>query len=1011
MTLSPCPFPLPRSWEIPELTQINRLPARSFHFPFPNAKSAATRNPEKSKWVKSLDGEWSFDYFDMPEDLPAALPGELPEGAATIEVPGNWTRQGWDKPHYTNVQMPFENTPPTVPDQNPTGLFRKIISIPKTWKNRRTVLHLGGVESVGVIYLDGKFVGMTSDSRLPAEFDLSPFLTPGKDHLLAILVVRYSAFSYIEDQDHWWMAGLHRSVKLISTDQVWFDDIFAKTGYKPGKKTGTLDLQVKLGVQGEPGRLCKVEVQLQDAEGKDVWKKPRTCNVDGTNYRKEGFIARFNEKLEKCLPWSAEVPNLYSLQLTLKDLETDKILEVTSLRIGFKTAKIKNGQLIFNGQAILIKGVNRHDHDPDHGKTVDRKWLIEDAALLKSHNFNAVRTAHYPNDPEWLDICDEVGLYVVDEANQEAHANYNTIGHDPRWQKSIIERTSRMIMRDRNHASIYAWSLGNETGYGLNHDLAADAARSLDDSRLLHNEPADRSGWWQGKAELTPGGERSSDFRCPMYPQISTFIDYGKNPTDTRPYIPCEYSHAMGNSNGCLADTWDAIYKYPMLQGGYIWDWVEQGLREKTEDGREFWAYGGDFGDEPNDVNFNCNGMVQPDRIPKPAMSECKVVFQPVQAGDFNKKTGEVTLLNRDSFRNADWLEWRYSCCINGKEIYEADLGRLSIAPQKSKTLALKLPEVSVKAGEELVLHLSASDEGLEMCRASFVMAKKAPKKVAAKSLPIKSAKELGFKRLPELQILRGHLDNDGVKGKEEQWTADWKPLGRWHNAGIDQLTLQNERTETVEDSLRIQRVYNTPNLESAITHQQSFRCFENGWIRMDQLFHFDAALPDLPRVGICLELDGSFDHIEWMGLGPVESYADRKAGVWPGHFNGKLSEQLFPYVVPQESGNKEDLRWICARDKDGKGLLACSDRKFSGSVLPFSTDQLIQASHPHELAESGKAFMNLDVVQRGVGTASCGPDTLDQYKVYPGEYAFTWWLKVLAAGENPEVLSRKLPK
>lgn len=1005
------PFPFPRCWEIPELTQINRLPARSYHFPFHSPEKAATRDPAKSKWVQSLDGEWTFDYFDRPEDLPADLIDAPPAGNSLIRVPGNWTVQGWDKPHYTNVQMPFENSPPRVPMANPTGLYRKQISIPKTWKGRRTLLHLGGAESVAIVYVDGKFVGLSSDSRLPAEFDVTSFLEPGTPHLLSILVIRYSAFSYVEDQDHWWMAGIHRSVKLISTGSVWFEDIFAKTAYKPKKKLGHLDLEIKLGFMGAPGAHCVIHARLEDPSGKGVWKKPLDQKVDGTSYRIDGFGAAFYQSVPNCLPWSAEEPHLYKLHLELHDAASGKLIEATCLRIGFKSVKIKNGQMLLNGQPVLIKGVNRHDHDPDHGKTVSRKWLIADAGLLKSHHFNAVRTAHYPNDPEWLDICDEVGLYVIDEANQEAHANYATLGHDPRWRNTFVERATRMVMRDRNHACIYAWSLGNETGYGINHDLGADAVRLLDDSRLLHNEPADRATWLQGGTELTPGGERSSDFRCPMYPQISVFQSYGKNPTDRRPFIPCEYSHAMGNSNGCLKDTWDIIYKYPVLQGGFIWDWVEQGLRKQTSDGKPFWAYGGDFDDQPNDVNFNCNGLVMPDRIPKPAMAECKKVFQPVQPTAFNRESGQLSLLNRDFFRNADWLSWRISLTCNGKLQYEAELGKLRIAPQCEKTIKLKIPQCTPQPGESWVLHLIGDAEGLNMCREDFVVAEKAPGRFKGTVGPVLAPEELLLEEYPEMQILRGFTDNDGVKGKVEQWTADWKPLGRWHQAGIDKLTLESAQTENLKGGLRIQRIYNTPRLASAVTHVQKLSFFRDGWVKMDQHFHVAQELPDLPRLGIRLRLPADIDQVEWLGLGPGESYPDRRAGVWPGRFIGGLADQLFPYVVPQESGNRESLNWICARNAKGRGLLACSTRKFSGSVLPYTPEDLIAASHPHELPETGSVYMNLDIRQRGLGTASCGPDTLDIYKIFPGEYQFTWWIKVLERHEDPDLLYRKLPR
>lgn len=677
MNTTTTPFPFPRVWEVPELTQINRLPARSFLFPFPDAEKAASRDPRKSKWVRSLDGEWAFDYFTSPEAVEASLIGKAPvKKTATIQVPGNWTVQGYDKPHYTNIQMPFENKPPFVPAENPTGLYRKTISIPKTWAKRRTVLHIGGAESVALVYVDGAFVGMSSDSRLPAEFDVSPWLVPGKEHVLAILVIRYSAFSYVEDQDHWWMAGLFRPVMLVSTDDAWFEDVFAKTGYVETDGSGRLVLDVRLGFTGDPGRKCVVNVDLRDPAGKAVWKKAKQLEIDGTSYRVDGFSAQLSEEIRKVSPWSAEVPSLYTLHLALVDAESGKVIEHTATRIGFSTVRMENGLLLFNGQPVKFKGVNRHDHDPDTGKFVSVERMRKEAALMKGHNFNAVRTSHYPNDPAWLDICDEVGLYVIDEANQEAHANYSTLGHDPRWAKTFEERATRMVLRDRNHASVFAWSLGNETGYGLNHDLAADAVRALDDSRILHNEPANRYSWQQTGNHYTPGGERSHDIHAPMYCQVAEMLAFAKKPGDGRPFIPCEYSHAMGNSNGCLKEYWDAIYAHPVLQGGFIWDWVEQGLRKTTPNGREFWAYGGDFGDTPNDVNFNCNGIVQPDLTPKPAMAECKKLFQPLHFSSHDPESGVLRVTNRDYFRDASWLNLDWCMEVNGAQVASGSLGR-----------------------------------------------------------------------------------------------------------------------------------------------------------------------------------------------------------------------------------------------------------------------------------------------------------------------------------------------
>jgi beta-galactosidase len=1023
---SPSPFPFPRCWEVPELTQINRLPARSFLFPFHSEAAAATRDPAKSKWVRSLDGRWHFDYFQKPEDLDPALLCRTPESEANITVPGNWTVQGWDKPHYTNIQMPFKNQPPLVPNENPSGLYRRTFSVPATWKKRRCVLHIGGAESLAFVYLDGTFVGMSSDSRLPAEFDISPFISPGKTHLLAIFVIRYSAFSYVEDQDHWWMAGIHRSVKLISSADAWIEDVFAKTGYVESDGSGRLVLDVRLGFSGPPGRVCRVTADLRDPAGNPVWKTPQTLDINGTGYRRDGFCGQLSEEIPSVLPWSAEDPKLYSLHLTLSDTTTDEVLEHTALRTGFRTVFIRDGQVLFNGQPILFKGVNRHDHDPDHGKTVSRKWLLEDARLLKTHHFNAVRTSHYPNDPEWYDICDEVGLYVIDEANQEAHANYSTLGRDPRWALTFRERAERMVLRDRNHPCIFCWSLGNETGYGLNHDLAADAIRALDDSRLVHNEAAERWGWFQWHNEYIPGGERSHDFRAPMYPQVKDVVAYGKKPTDVRPFIPCEYAHAMGNSLGCLKEYWDAMYRYPNLQGGFIWDWVEQGLRKIGPDGREFWAYGGDYGDVPNDVNFNCNGMVQPDRIPKPAMAECKKIFQPLLFHSFDAKAGTLRVRNRNFFIGTDDLDFHWRVEVDGKNVAGTSLGRLSIYPQDEQALQLPLPALTLLPGQEAFLTLVATRGKDEIATEQFLLARKARRKrPAALPVPVLKNKSatlgdwtltpngitarIGDRDIvrsgPSLQILRGFIDNEGVKGHASHWTETRRNMGKWCLAGLDKLQVVSCTLLRRPDALLQRTQYAAGPLKKAFLHEQTLQLLPQGWLRVDQRILAHPELPDLPRVGITLDLDPACTQVEWFGRGPGETYPDRKAAGTIGHFRADIQDLFFPYVVPQESGNHEDVRWISARDSRGYGLLALADLPLSASVIPYTPAELNAALHPYDLPKTPGVHMNLDHRMRGLGTASCGPDTLDDYKIPPGEFHFGLTLRLLQPGEDPDTM------
>ncbi len=1015
---------IPSFWELPELTQINRLPARSSHFPFPSAQQALKRDPLASKWVQSLDGGWHFDYFSCPAEIDEALFAAELEGEPNILVPGNWTRQGWDKPHYTNIQMPFENLPPKVPEtDNPCGLYRKRFRCPKSWSKRQCRLRINGAESVVLVYVDGAFVGMSSDSRLPAEFDLSPFMRAGEDQLLALLVIRYSAFSYVEDQDHWWMAGLHRSVQLISLDNAWLEDIYCDSLYHPESGSGTLKLDVQAGFSGHPGRDLRVKMQLLDPDMNPLWKKEKESQILGTSYRKDSFQCSFEEKIGSVKAWSAELPALYHLQVSIEDLETGKLLECSCLRVGFREIQLKDGLIHINGKAVLFKGVNRHDHDPDHGKYVSREWMEEDIRLLKSHNFNAVRTAHYPNDSAWLDLCDEHGLYVIDEANQEAHDNYSTLGHDPRWALTFVERAERLVMRDRNHASVFCWSLGNETGYGRNHNLGADVVRRLAPSRLLMNEPAERVGWLQHHNEFLPGGERSTDFHAPMYPEVQTFEEYGKKPTDVRPFIPCEYSHAMGNSNGNLKETWDLIYRYPSLQGGFIWDWVEQGLREEDEQGREYWAYGGDYGDEPNDVNFNCNGLVQPDRIAKPAMQECRKLFQPIHFHSFSLKKRQLKVLSRYDFRTTAHLDYFWHLEIDGVETASGHLEVPLLEAGEEQLLSVELPEISLRNGAEAFLRVTAMDHGHEVAWEQFpagkgrVLRKKvlsedcSPWKITkGRGLELTRDADQLLRQMPRLQAIRGITDNEGVKGKEEHWTREHKPLARWNGSGLLKLKAGKAQWQLDEDGWLMKQRFQAGTHKEAILFEQRLRFPGDGWLQLDCRFEVHPDFEDLPRLGISMELHPSLQIAEWYGLGPGESYSDRKAGQWMSRFEQSLSEQCFPYIVPQESGNHEACRWIAARAADGTGLLACSDQPFAASLLPWTPEELIQALHPNELPE-GSVHLNLDVAQRGVGTGSCGPDTLPRYRLPAGVLEQSWSLRLISAGEDAAELSRCRPR
>ena len=1048
MTLSP--FSLGRPWETPELVALNRLPGRATLFPFSTEKSALRGDPAKSPYVLNLNGDWAFKLFDRPEGVPEACLRESYKPAAkwdAIPVPSNWTMQGYDKPHYTNLQMPWANNPPFVPDDNPTGVYRTAFELPAKWDGRRVVLHVGGSESCTYVYLNGTRLGMFKGSRLPSEFDLTAGLKPGVN-TLAFMVIRWSDGSYLEDQDHWWMAGIYRDVYLYSQSEHYIEDCFFSTGLTDDLATGTLSIHAKVNYLTQPQNSTptRFRVQVYDAARKPVLAQPLETEVSA-EYRATQYELEMVAELPGITPWSAEMPTLYTAVATLLDSK-GKALEHTSARIGFKKVEVNGRELLINGKPVLIKGVNRHDHDPETGKTISRETMIRDIELLKQFNFNAVRTSHYPNDALWYDLCDEYGIYVLDEANIESHDNYATLCRDPRWAQSFMERGSRMVLRDKNHACIIGWSLGNESGYGENHDALADWIRAYDPSRLVHCEGAMHRGWGQGGGMQSPDiSARATDLICPMYPHVDSIKDWAETTSEWRPFIPCEYSHAMGNSNGNLKEYWDAIYSTHGLQGGFIWDWVDQGITKTDEQGRSYFAYGGDFGDFPNDVNFCCNGMIWPDRVPHPAMFEFKKLVQPIRISVGNRKQGVYTLTNSDFFQSAQWLTADWFVELDGKVLQKGVIGALEIAPQQTLNVTLPLKPVEGPAGSEAFLtircrtarkqswcprgHCVAWEQfGLPVKREGAL-----PGPVATTaSLSVKDTKTratltgAGFSvvvnkrkglisavrvgertvidQVAGLNIWRGPLDNDGVKGKKEQWTAKWKPLGRWMNAGYDKLshTLDDLAIYEDEGSIVIASMhrYTCRESDKGFTHLQEETVLPTGVIRSRHRITIDDDQPDVPRLGIRLVAAAGLEQLQWLGRGPHENYSDRKAGAPVGLYSGTVTEQYVPYIVPQEHGNKEDVRWFSLCDDDGIGLQVQGAPTFGFSASHLSPEDLTAAYHTNELTPRDETIVHIDHRQRGLGTASCGPDTLPQYLINPGTYDFAYTIVLLDGSTQP---------
>lgn len=1036
------------TWLTPENVSINRLPMRATLFPFPTTELAKSLDREKTPWFRSLNGQWNFKMAARPADVTDADVGIQTSRAKwdRVAVPGNWTMQGYGKPHYTNVQMPFPEEPPFVPLDNPTGIYCLEFDVPPAWKGRRVIIHFGGAESVLYVYVNGKPVGMGKDSRLPSEFDLTPFVTFGKKNLLSVVVVKWSDATFIEDQDQWWMGGLHREVYLYSTAPVHLADVFAIGNLENDYRDGRLKLSAKVGFPEQPESGWSVEAQLIDPKGKAVFKKPLLTVVPlgytGSWPRGE---AEFDELIAAPLIWSAEQPNLYIVTLALKNPQ-GKVVETTATRVGFRSLEVRDRNLLVNGQRVMIKGVNRHDHHDTKGKALDRETMRLDAVTMKQFNFNAVRCSHYPNDPYWLDLCDELGLYVVDEANVESHAFYHQLARDRRYATAFLDRAIRMVERDKNHPSVIFWSLGNESGCGPNHEAMAGWIRGYDPSRLLHYEGGI---WLQGVAEQPTkfrydSGYRVTDIVCPMYHTIDEIIAWARDkthPDQTRPLILCEYSHAMGNSNGSLADYWDAFEKTPGLQGGFIWEWIDHGIKQTTKDGEDYWAYGGDFDDTPNDLNFVCDGLVWPDRRPHPGLFEFKHLAQPIKILGYNLKKGVLKLLNKQNFASLAGLRGEWTLAVNGVVQASGKLPALKVAAGESAKIKLELPKIKVRAGEEAFLnvrfgtiaatawapagHEVAWDQvALDLPTESRSKKKSADYqsleteasgetlRISNDLLELTASSDTGrIKTLrwqnqdvllagPQLQIWRGATDNDGIKGWSGQ---ESKPLGRWLKAGYDQLKLETVSAEAISEkkggvSLSFEHRGSCAASPNAVTHRQTYRIESSGRILVENEFVIDPTAVDLPRLGVVLTLPSGFEKLTWFGRGPVESYEDRHRSSLVDLYESTVTDQYVPYILPQEHGNHFETRWLTlASKKAGLRVHAHGPLEFSASH--FTAADLYAAFHTYDLKPQAEVTLNLDYRQRGLGTASCGPDALERYRISPGRYRWNYELQPFTVG------------
>jgi len=1061
-----------RFWEMPELIALNRLPIHAA------LSRPALAGVEGVPTSLCLNGPWAFRLVDRPEAAPAdfAAPDFDDSGWGRLPVPSSWPMHGHGIPHYTNVVMPFANRPPRVPEENPTGLYRTRFRLPRGWRGQRVVISVGGAESVLWLALNGQEVGMGKDSRLPAEFDLTPHLRPG-ENVLAAMVVRWSDASYIEDQDQWWMGGIFRDVVLHALPPERLADVAATATLDEAGRDGHLRLEVRLAgdrVLHEPG--WRVEAQVLDPRGRPLL--PRGLDRDSA----AGHVARQGLEVLECpvrrpRPWSHETPFLYTLAVALRSPQGE-VADSVACRIGFRRIEIRDRQLLVNGQPVLIHGVNRHEHDDARGKALTREAMLADILLMKRHHVNAVRTSHYPNDPAWYDLCDEYGLYVVDEANLESHANYDTLCRDPRYREAFLARGARMVIRDRNHPCVIAWSLGNESGYGENHDAMAGWIRRHDPSRPLHYEGAVHGPWAQGPVDWTRADNRlATDIICPMYAGIADIVRWAKTTRDTRPLILCEYSHAMGNSNGSLADYVAAFEAHHGLQGGFIWEWVDHGLLRRADGplgqpapeyplaepdlataraechrpgGSWFWAYGGDFGDRPNDGNFCCDGLVWPDRTPHPAMHEFKKLGQPVAVAAIDLARGRFRIRNRQWFTTLANLAGSWEMTVDGRPFAKGRLPRLSTPPQDSEELRLKLPQPALRPGQEahlafrfaLAADTAWAKRGHPMAWEQFALplrsvARRRPPRpadmdilrtpdalvVAAADFScaidpadgqirlLSTAKhDLGIAG-PRPQLWRAATDNDGIRVcGENAHHLLWK----WLKAGYHEKPFAPERPAAVRraaDGTVVLSVRHRldGNDGAALAHCRQRLAFRgDGWIEGTAEFSLARHAPEAPRLGIGLVLPPGFEDMEWLGRGPHESYCDRQAGAAVGRWRDTVANRYVPYVMPQEHGNLTDVRWIAVANRRLGLLVAAQGELFQASASHFTAADLFAARHTCDLRPRPETFLDIDCRQRGLGTATCGPDTLAPYRIPPGPYRLAWRMRLFdPRRDDPGALAR----
>ena len=1009
------------NWENPAIFRVNNEPAHASLLPFIDMASAMTFDRSASAFYQSLNGIWKFKYLENPLETPSDFytPSFNDVSWDKIEVPGNWQLQGkYDPPVFTNIRHPFKADPPKVPhDYNPTGLYRTYFIIPENWTGKQIFLHFAGIQSAGTVYLNGKQVGYSEDGMTPAEYNVTGLLKKGKN-LLAVQVINWSDGSYLEDQDFWRLSGIYRDVFLYATPMQHIRDFQVITELNDQYMDASLNIKMSIhNYAATAAKNLTVKLTLIDALSNKILEKNIKANAIGAGKEK---ILTLIQDIKNPLKWNAETPNLYTLCMEVIS-QSGEILEVICTRIGFREVEIRNGQLLFNGKAIDIKGTNRHEFDMYRGRALTRESMVRDILLMKRNNINAVRTCHYPNNPEWYSLCDEYGLYVMDEANIESHELWADlkyyIAEDPAWKAVWIDRGLSMAQRDKNHPSIFSWSMGNETGWGANFDAMYKAIKTLDPTRPIH---------YESKTPAYAKVLSRYDIISTMYPSLDDIVSL-MNQDPSRPVIICEYAHTMGNSLGNFKKYWDLFYKYPRLQGGFNWDWVDQALRSKDESGREYW----------NIVNYidgaNVNdGLINPDRIPQPEMHEFKKIIQNIRVKDISGGNGDLRIYNLFFFSTLGDVEMDWKLIRDGLPVQSGVIDQLKINPQDSMDFSIPFNRELFVPGSEYYLNLDFSlkydcpyaEKGFEIANEQLLIKSLENNN---SGLPLSSpGKALSWEKgdtitisMKEISIMidsktgalcsyiyrgsqllseplkpcfwRVPTDNDEGGGKRSF-------ASRWRNAGLDnyETKVNSFDVNTQKDGTIVVEVVSTLVFkEKSMNLTTTYSFYQEGSIDVQMDVSLIDVFPPLARVGMQFAMPSVYNYITWYGRGPFESYQDRKASANVGIYSGSVADQHFEYVMPQENGNKTDVRWIRIMDKAETGLKITGKKLMEVNVQDYSQQELNNSKTSHSLIRGDKIYVHIDLKQMGLGgDDSWSPRVHEEYQLNDKNYHFGYQLK-----------------